>query len=377
MFPTDSTNIVNVCDISVWRNNPFFGIFVVCSLRPGIKSRIIINLTVMKRTFTLIAALILAMPAIRAQEVYSLPKTSLSLEVETVIETFHAGPYAEYAKKYLGVDARLEDSSSSHIRKVVMTPHVEADMSARYSAALPASAFGSLTSQGLVCVSGEVASSATTWRFPSAVLDDFSERGVTSNNAVESTKLYKTDEDGFVSEITQSMLVEKTPERRAAEAAEMVFKLRNTRIQIITGDTDMTYSGEAMGAAVAEMKRLEKEYLSLFIGYTDVQTQIYNVEVVPDKTKSSHKYVAFRLSDTEGAVAADNLSGSPVVLELVPEAVAQAPASEAKSGKGALVHYRVPAVCQAKLYEGTNMLLNARIPVYQLGVESTTFVMTK
>lgn len=331
----------------------------------------------MKKLLTMIAAMFAAMPVLHAQEVYSLPKTSLSLEVETVIETFHAGPYAEYAKKYLGVDARLEDSSESHIVKVVLTPRVEADMSARYSAAVPASALGSFTSQGLVCVSGDVATSSSTWRFPSSARTDFSERGVTSNRAIESTKLYKTDEEGLVSEITQSVLVEKTPDKRAAEAAEMIFKLRNTRIQIITGDTDMTYSGQAMGDAVAEMKRLEKEYLSLFVGYTDVQTQVYNVEVVPEASKSSHQYVAFRLSDTEGAVAADNLSGSPVVLELLPESVAPVTGGEAKAGKGALVHYRVPAVCRVKLYEGTTMLLDTRVPVYQLGTDATTFVMTK
>lgn len=326
---------------------------------------------------TVIAAIVAAVPVLRAQEVYSLPKTSLSLEVETVIETFHAGPYAEYAKKYLGIDARHEDSSSSRIVKVVMTPRVEADMSARFSAAVPASALGSFTSQGLVCVSGDVAASSSTWRFPSAMRTDFSDRGVTSNHAVESTKLYKTDEEGMVSEITQSVLVEKTPDRRAAEAAEMIFKLRNTRIQIITGDTDMTYSGQAMGDAVAEMKRLEKEYLSLFVGYTDVQTQVYNVEVVPDASKSSQQYVAFRLSETDGAVAADDLSGKPVVLELTPEAVAPVAAGDAKGGKGALVHYRVPAVCRVKLYEGTSMLLDSRVPVYQLGATATTFVMTK
>ena len=37
---------------------------------------------------------------------YSLPATSLVLEVEAVQENFYAGPYARYASKYLGIDVR-------------------------------------------------------------------------------------------------------------------------------------------------------------------------------------------------------------------------------------------------------------------------------
>jgi len=330
----------------------------------------------MKRIITVIAAFLAAVPALRAQEVYSLPKTSLSLEVEAVIETFHAGPYAEYAKKYLGIDARQEDATTSHITKVVMTPRVEADMAARYTA--PSAALVNLTSQGLVSVAGSVAGSASEWRFPAATQSDFDAKGVTSNFAVESTSLYKTGEDGSYSVVSQNMVVEKSADKRAQEAADMVFKLRKTRIQIITGDTDMTYSGEAMGAAVEEMTKLEKEYLSLFIGYTDTQVQLFNAEVIPDASKSVQKYVAFRLSDTEGAVAADNISGTPIVLELVPEPIAAASASaDAKPSKASPVRYRVPAICAAKLYNGTSLILNARVPVYQLGETSVTYVQTK
>lgn len=37
---------------------------------------------------------------------YALPQTTITIEVEAVREYFYAGPYAKYAQKYLGVDAR-------------------------------------------------------------------------------------------------------------------------------------------------------------------------------------------------------------------------------------------------------------------------------
>ena len=55
---------------------------------------------------------------------YSLPATSLVLEVEAVQENFYAGPYAKYASKYLGIDARQKDSQSYTVSKVSKTPYV-------------------------------------------------------------------------------------------------------------------------------------------------------------------------------------------------------------------------------------------------------------
>jgi len=329
----------------------------------------------MRRISVLAAALLAAVPAFAQQNVYSLPKTSIAFEVEAVVETFHAGPYAEYAKKYLGIDARTEDETTCHITGVKMVPYVEADLSERFSA--PATVALPLTTQGLVALPSEATATSQSWKFPTAAQGDFQDKGVTSNFAVEVTNLYKTGADGETVKVQQSVSVEKTPEKRAAEAAEMILKLRKVRVQIITGDTDMTYSGEAMGAAVQEMKDIEKEYLSLFIGYTDSYTQTLTAEVIPNRDAAVQKYVVLRVSDSEGLVSAENLAGSPLILELVPEAIGEDPTASAKPSKYPTVKYRIPATCAAKLYDGTSLLLQSRIPVYQLGTDVTVIVPTK
>lgn len=324
----------------------------------------------MRRMTVLAAMLLFAAPATFAQQnVYSLPRTAISFEVEAEIETFHAGPYAAYAKKYLGIDARTEDASSCRITAVRMHPSVEADLSQRFTA--PASAVLPLTSQGLVCFAADADRVPQAWRFPSVETADFASRGVSSNFAVEEKKLYRTGDDGETVEVRQSLSVEKTPEKRAAEAAEIILEMRSTRARIITGDTDMSYNGEAMGAAIREMREIEKEYLSMFIGYTDRYNQTFRAELVPDRSAALQKYVAFRVSETEGLVAADNMTGSPVVLELIPEEIAPEPAVSEKASKVPCLKYRIPAVCRARLYDGTQLLLETRVPVFQLGVEAT------
>ena len=133
------------------------------------------NIYSMKRVLSLVAGTMLFLPAVSAQNaqkdpegclVYSLPSTVIRLEVEASGEHFYAGPYAKYAQKYLGVNARQTDAVSYSVTSVKMTPCTEADQAYRYTVA-PGSgmpAFLSLTSQGLVSVSS--AAGDTEWRFP-------------------------------------------------------------------------------------------------------------------------------------------------------------------------------------------------------------------
>ena len=166
------------------------------------------------------------------------------------------------------------------------------------------------------------------------------------------------------------MVVEKTLEQKAAETAFTILDLRRQRLQIATGDTDATYSGEAMGAAIDELARLEEEYLTLFTGYSEFQTQKMKFDVVPEAGRENQLYIAFRISDKNGLVPADDMTGRPVVMEIVSQNFEQ-PETETVKSKGELVHYRIPAVSTVKIKNGAELLLQSRIPIYQLGQESS------
>ena len=312
---------------------------------------------------------------------YSLPATTLVLEVEAVQENFYAGPYAKYASKYLGIEARQKDSQVYTISKVSMTPYIEADNSSRHIIDVGndrvRATFLKLTSMGLVAGADGNFGGEYVWRFPSPTSGDFSGIGLTSNLTSEDATLYRNVKQKSAYSrvaVKQEIIVEKSEEKRAAETAAMIFSIREKRYQIVTGDTDATYSGEAMGAAVEELTRLEKEYMTMFTGYTEYQTQKMTFEVVPQKNRESQMYVAFRISDADGLLPADNLSGRPVVLELVPQEVPSVPVDPkvAKaSSKAVSVTYRIPAICTVRLLDGMNVVMQTRMPVYQLGMEST------
>lgn len=215
-----------------------------------------------------------------------------------------------------------------------MTPYIEADQNFRYyvNPDKATQSFLSLTSQGLIAVNDGSFGESAEWRFTTQAGADFNGKGVSSNLTSEAATLYRgVKEDASYNRIAvqQNMVVQKSLEQRAKEAADMIFNLRQKRVQIVTGDTDATYSGEAMGAALKEISALEKEYMSMFIGYSDFQTQKLKCDVVPVKNRKSQTYVAFRISDTDGIVSADNMSGKPYLLEIVPQPIGEA------SGKGA------------------------------------------
>ena len=339
------------------------------------------------KTFT--AALLMAMPMFASAQqksdpqgslAYCLPSTVINLEVEAVQEKFYAGPYAKYAEKYLGIKVNQKDETTYQLVQVNMTPYVEADQSMRYmltagKGAMDATFF-KLSAAGLVSFSDAVSDVETKWRFPSRTAGNFSDKGVSSNLTSEATVLYKNDrkESAYNKvSVQQNMIVEKSPEKKAAETAEMILNIRKQRLQIVTGDTDATYSGEAMAAAIEELTRLEKEYMTLFTGYSETQLQKKNFEVIPDPSRESQKYIAFRLSDAAGLLPADNLSGKPIVLELIPAEIAtlEQPSEKAAGKAVPSVYYRIPSVCTVKLIEGVDVLLQTRIPVYQLGVISS------
>ena len=329
--------------------------------------------------------------------IYSLPMTSIHLSVEAVCETYTPGPYSKWAKKYLGIDVPQEASTSYTLSNIRMTPYLEADRSCSYivnldgflGEASPASFF-EFSSQGLLLLSDESKGKGDSWRFPSiAPGTEVLSSEATANLTSTETTLYRTvrNESGGYDRVAvrQSQVVEKSPEKKAQEAAAMILSLRENRINIITGNTDATFSGDALRAAVEEIGRLEEEYMSLFTGTTATSLQQMSFDVVPESGKSEELTVAFRLSDAQGLLPPDDVSGRPIVMEITPEdnedvlytdqIIAEVEPSKARARHEAAlrgnIFYRIPGICTIRVIDGQNLILKSRMPVYQKGEDLT------
>ncbi len=307
--------------------------------------------------------------------VYSLPMTALNIRVEATRETFVAGPYARFAQKYLGVQAREESGDTYRITSVELIPYIEADPAVNIALNLGnsrnASAnFLEMINQGLIMWSDSYAGKSQKLKFPNLSDNATHLRSMTTSNLTsEQSTLYRTVQTASGMQrvaVQQSQVVEKSPERRAEETAALIFKLRTKRMEIITGETDATFNGEALKAAVEEINRLENEYLDLFLGKTTTGTQTMSFDVVPRAGNEKQIYIAFRLSDTQGLLPSNNLSGRPVVLELTSDDIPSAVNIDITAGRGRVV-YRKPSVMNVRILDGQTVLLQSRVPVYQLG----------
>lgn len=320
---------------------------------------------------------------------YSLPATTIHLSVEALCESYTPGPYYKYAKKYLGADVSSESKETYRLISIKATPYLEADRTTIYFADL--SSLGSsgtrdffrFSSQGLLLLSDQNKGTEAYWRFPTLTGgQDANAGGLTQNLISTEAILYKNvkNEQGGYDRVAvqQSQVVEKSLEKKAQEAANMIFSLRKKRLEIITGDTDATFSGEAMKAAIDEITRLEESYVNLFIGTIETTVQKKDFDVIPRAGAERQLYVAFRFSENNGLLMESDLSGRPIVMELIPdkvksvgEAVEEFTSGKSKKTKSTReatnIFYRIPDICLVKIVDGQDLLLQTRIPVHQLG----------
>lgn len=323
--------------------------------------------------------LVLAAGTAGAQEIhYALPATTLVVKVDVQQEQFFAGPYASFAKRMLNMDVRREDGVSSTLVVAEIIPTVEADPKAWYTCAPGDAALLALSSQGLISTGGNAASAE--WRFPAPVQADFSENTLTGRKKtvtrIEYRKSISEEGDTLHIPVEHRVSADKSLEDKAAEAADMILSIRKDRLNIASGNTDASFSGEAMAAALQELDRMEKEYLALFRGYSVKSSCSAVFELTPDPARKTQRYLLFRLTD-QGPVAVGG-QGVPYYIELEAEALELPYAENKKENKKVKpLHYRIPATCKVYLTQDGRQLLQTRLPVYQLGTEATYYSTAK
>ena len=312
-----------------------------------------------------------------ALTVYFLPSTTITVEVEAEQETFFAGPYAAFAKKLLNMDVRKTDEVRSRVLSATIVPKVEADQNARFVLEGDVPELMQLSAQGLISFGEKADASQATWRFLPGLKADFTDKGITGDSKTVKRIVYKTvttDSTTVRVPVEQNFEESKTLEDKAIEAADHILKLRAQRLDIASGNTDATFSGAALADALKELRLMEEEYLTLFRGYSVVRTISACFDVTPKASQKNQRYLAFRTDPERGLVS--NGRGTPYYIVLEPEnllreeqAVAADPAKKGKTP--AMITYRIPMVCRLVFMEDDSPLLETRVPVYQLGAETT------
>lgn len=292
--------------------------------------------------------------------IYTLPLTAfeVTIAVEKTVKT--PGEHYQYARKYLNADPIMKPSVAWRITEAVINPIAIADEEERYLAN-----FKGGTSTFMMLSDSN---------FPISVNDeDYSPEirlaELPKPVAAEPTVLQKPIAQQA---ITPEMIQSKSSAKRAELAAEKIYELRTNRNEIISGQADaMPSDGAAMKLALDQLSAQEEALTAMFLGtvQTSVEVRTYTV-YVPDEGEDARMVVA-RLSALDGLVAADDLSGDPIYVEITPVSRGELPVNEkgvTKTFPKGGVAYRIPGSARVSLsYEGRT-LAEKEFDVAQYGV---------
>lgn len=295
---------------------------------------------------------------------YSLPRTTLKVTVVVEKESIRRGPYARFAQKYLGVMAPMVDKDLYSVVGGSIAYAEEADPAEVYVLDNPDKSAGKvydITAEGFLAA-----------RLEGAPMPENGESGkgfsCGETGAIEPLSYVMSDTSFVKVPVDKRSVIEQSAESMAQQAANTIFSLRKRRMELVTGEFGENVFGAGLEAALAEINRLEQEYTALFLGKQFKQKIVKVYDVIPEKGENA--VVVCRFSETAGLLATGDMSGTPVVVDLVPEnKLANSPWMNrtVKDTRG-LVYYRIADVVNCRLMDGQKELASRRVPIYQFGL---------
>ncbi|MBR6655524.1 MAG: DUF4831 family protein [Alistipes sp.] len=123
-----------------------------------------------------------------------------------------------------------------------------------------------------------------------------------------------TESERLLLPLNKLSATHQEPAEAAKATADMIFSLRKSRIDLITGEAGENVFGAGLKAALEEIARLEKAYLEMFYGTTTIVEELHTFNVAI--TSADMEYTVCRFNEKEGVVALDDLSGKPIVIKV-------------------------------------------------------------
>jgi hypothetical protein len=301
--------------------------------------------------------------------VYALPRTGLSIHIKLVKESFIPGPYSIYAEKYLGYgNVKFTSSDIWKIVGIQVEGFGEADPGAVYKTFGPVASMISLLPDGTLAGVNSLAVDKGEEIRGSDFIDN-SEMPAIVFPDQSSDDQYDIQ---IVSETGEEKVMIKSNEVKAREAADYLFRLRKKRAYTILNPSDgVPEDGKGYEVFIQQVEKLEKEYVSLFLGKSFQSEQEFTFNYLPGNDNVKNE-VLFRFSEEKGVLPKTDISGKPISIEVVKDQKLYSSIeninqpSGQNSGRSGLF-YRIPVNASVTLSEGINTLYSGRIAVAQFG----------
>lgn len=311
--------------------------------------------------------------------IYALPHTGLKVTVTYQKDVFVPGPYADYARRLLGIeDVRKTRNTEYSMTDATVDAVTEVDGSAFYTLSLLEGEVDLATvdwaeQHGLIMrgnLTTQTGLKDTGDEGPGDVL--FKDVTMEPNTEMQEHTIYKTviTDTSFVRvPVTTQQMERKTLEKKAEEAAKLILEIRSDRYYLAAGLVDPLPGGFELETALRELDELEEKYLSLFIGRSFSQQFRQEYFFVPEGGNQAEVMLLTRFSKDAGMV--DDESGEPV--ELVIESSGNAESyrnllpQDPEDNVYNRLYYRIPEVCDVYIRHSGENICRKRISMYQAG----------
>lgn len=320
---------------------------------------------------------------------YNLGKSQLIIDVQvTKIERIK-GPYAEFAGKYLGLTNVITQNATSYELNSISVRSVNIPDPEQYYYVIPGDKGGKVASGFLLELSesgillgtgGQYADYQNAGGYSPAMEEEnvypdvfkyFSDLNLFEqvDTIIERINI---DTATIEKMVLKRTLVEKTPEQKARDAADFIMKVKENRLNLISGYQEVNYDKETFTLMNQELEKLENEYQKLFTGLTFTKTLEYRYHVVPMEDRSSDTIDLFRFSELRGVLDTSNANGKLVRMcinstghtSAVKEFISRKPQDKVKY-RG--FFYRMPEYAMVSIYMGDRLRHSGQILISQFG----------
>lgn len=288
--------------------------------------------------------------------VYSLPITALEITITAERETLIAGPYANYAKKYLAADNVIaENGERWSITEVSVRPYGAVDPESKYIMQLKAGAttFIGVAEDGMLL---------------SINKEPKQEAPVIFNRPAPSVK--KPSGKEYLDYVDGDFIASQSTAKQAEMLAENIMEVRDARLSLTRGTADtMPTDGKQLELMLNSLNEQEKAMTAAFTGSSYTETISRTYTYIPEDDESE---ILIRFSDFKGFCAPDDYAGAPLNIRVNVTAQGSLPKDDNGNEKALpkdAVRYCIPGAAQITLAFEGETLYNKELEFSQFGIE--------
>lgn len=322
---------------------------------------------------------------------YALPRTVITVDFEVTRHDFVHGPFAHYAAKYLGLsNVQQVNSSTYDITDIRISTYVEPDPGQFYFIRLPEQNgklipfMLQLSESGLIQGFNEFNESSLSQSASFSAVGRAGEGRSTFKyfadfnltERVDTVVEYiSIDTLRIPQRVVRKTMVEKSPDQRAKDAADEIFRIQESKMNLLTGFQEVPYEFETFQFMYEKLDKMEEELLKLFTGQYYTHKQSYRYSYTPDANEFALDKPIFRFSRLHGIISMEQPYGELMYVNVVrahnTRNVEQFAASSVNQVSTGGLFYRIPEYATFRIRHGQELKAESRFLVSQFGLVTT------